>query len=427
MLPGIAQAAKYSLKDGKPYAGTKIKIVALTSPQFEGLMLRTQEFKELTGIETEWEFVPFAQLQDRVSAIGENGDASIDVVNYMASWGPPEAYWLLPLDEMLTADGIKMSRYPAAFAEASVYKGSTLGLPMRGHVQIMFRRKDLIPAPPKTWEDLIAISKEIQSKGVIHPLAMYYADDGTLQNVHLWASFLWSAGGEIFDNQMRAAWTSEAGIEATIDYVGLHNIHKITHPASVVFKEQDARNSFQQGESAMLPDWWWAHSSIINPNTSVLAKQQVGVSGAPSYQGKSINSGVSMPFSISDYSKNKDAAWEFLKWVSNPQLEKVNAIERSVDGKSINNHVVTHSANFQDVQVNLANDRLHAAAWDSLEHSRAMPQIPEWPKVGKRISAAIARAAAASGNEADVRIAVREVMTQAAQNVNRLMKGAGYF
>lgn len=419
VLPGWAQAGKYSLKDGKPYAGTKLKIIAVASPQFNGLMLRSREFKELTGIDTEWEFVPFAQLQERVTTVGVSADASIDVVNYLDAWGSSETYWLLALDEMLAQDGISMGRYPPSFSASTRHKGSTFGLPMRGHAQIMFRRKDLVPAAPKSWDDVIAISKELKGKGEINPLALYYANDGSRSNVYIWASFLWSAGGEILDENMQAAWTSEAGIKASEDYIGLHTREKITDPTSVVFSEQDARQSFQQGNSAMLPVWWWAYASMTNPESSVLAKQQIGFSGLPSYQGRTVTCGISMPFSISDYSKHKPAAWEFLKWVSNPQLEKFNAIERQVEGKRINNNVVTHSANFQDLEINLANGRIHTAAWESLKDSRTLPQLPEWPEVGNLISAAIAKAAS-GGN-------VRDAMTQAAQTTNRLMKRAGYF
>ena len=419
VMPGSAFASRYGLKAGKPYAGTKLKIIAATSSQFEGLMLRSQEFMELTGIETEWEFVPFAQLQERVASVGVAADASVDVVNYLDSWGPPETYWLLPLDEMLAADGISMNRYPPGFAASARYKDKVIGLPMRGHAQIMFRRKDLIPAAPKSWDDVIAISKELKGKGEIEPLAMYYANDGERQNIYLWASFLWSAGGEILDENMQAAWTSEIGMKATEDYIGLHTRDKVTDPASVVYNEQDARSAFQQGTVAMIPVWWWAYSAMTNPKTSKLAKHQIGFSGLPSYQGNRVTCGVSMPFSISDYSKNKDAAWEFLKWVSNPRLEKINAIERNVGGVAIDNSVVTHSANFKDVEVNLANSNIHAAAWESLEQSRALPHFQEWPEVGNLISAAIAKAA--SGGD------VRDAMTQAAQTTNRLMKRAGHF
>ena len=107
-----------------------------------------------------------------------------------------------------------------------------------------------------------------------------------------------------------------------------------------------------------------------------------------------------MPFSISSYSENQEAAWEFLKWLSNPEMEKANATEREVAGKPIVNNVVTHIANLQDPEVNAANDNIQEAAWASLEESDIMPQIAEWPEIGDILSAAIAEAAAGGDVEA---------------------------
>ncbi|MEL0198213.1 MAG: hypothetical protein VW870_14305, partial [Rhodobiaceae bacterium] len=47
----------YNLKEGKPFAGTKLNILSVVTPQFDGLMLRDDEFTKLTGIETEWTFI----------------------------------------------------------------------------------------------------------------------------------------------------------------------------------------------------------------------------------------------------------------------------------------------------------------------------------------------------------------------------------
>ena len=55
----VAGDLPYGLKDGKPHAGTTLNILSVVTPQFEGLMLRDGEFTELTGIETEWTFIPF--------------------------------------------------------------------------------------------------------------------------------------------------------------------------------------------------------------------------------------------------------------------------------------------------------------------------------------------------------------------------------
>ncbi len=414
----LAEDLPYNLTPDKPFEGTKLNILSVVTPQFDGLMLRAKEFTELTGIETEWTFIPFGSLQEKVAAEGIAANGQFDVVNYLDSWGPPNAHWFTPIDKWLERDKISMNRYPPAFARSAQFEGSTLGFPLRAHAQLMFRRKDLIPEAPKTWEEIIEIGKKLKKDHPdVAPLALYYNNDGNRQNLFIWLNFLWAAGGDVFDADFKAAWASEAGLKATEDYVALHTTHKVTNPSSLSFVEQDARQSFMQGKSAMIPVWWWAYSSMISSKSSKLTADQVAFSGMPSYKGKTKTYAISMPFSVSKYSKHQDASWEFLKWLSNPAMDKKNATEREVGGKKIINNVVTHAVNLQDAEVNAANANIQKAAWDSLKESDIMPQIPEWPEVGDLLSAAIAKAAA-GGN-------TRELMTAAAKQSDKILKRAG--
>ena len=419
----VAGDLPYGLKEGKPYAGTTLNILSVVTPQFEGLMLRDGEFTELTGIETEWTFIPFTSLQEKVASVGVAADGGFDVVNYLDSWGPPNSHWLVAIDDLMAEDGISMDRYPAAFAKSAQFEGNTIGFPLRAHAQLMFYRKDVLAEigmePPRTWDDTVAIADAIRAKGLdIEPLALYFHNDGNRQNLFIWLNFLWAAGADVFDENTCPIWASEEGLAATEDYIALHTVRKATNASSISFVEQDARQSFQQGKSAMIPVWWWAYSPFINPKASVLEKEQVGFVGMPAYQGRTVTYAISMPFSISKYSKNQGAAWEFMKWLSNPALEKKNATEREVAGKTIINNVVTHAANLQDADVNAANDMIQQAAWESLKESDIMPQIAEWPEIGDILSAAITRAAAGGDT--------RELMREAAEQSEKTLKRAGY-
>lgn len=192
------ELGKYNLLPGKPFEGTTLNILSVVTPQFDGLMLRDEEFTELTGIETEWTFIPFGSLQEKINAEGIAANGTFDVVNYLDSWGPPNAHWLKRIDELMARDGISMDRYPAAFARSAQFEGETLGFPLRAHPQLMFYRKDLIPEPPETWEDVIRIGKELKETNPdIAPLALYYNNDGNRQNLFIWLNFLWAAGADI--------------------------------------------------------------------------------------------------------------------------------------------------------------------------------------------------------------------------------------
>ena len=411
-----AQDVPYNLLEGKPFEGTKLNILSVVTPQFDGLMLRDEEFTELTGIETEWTFIPFGSLQEKINAEGIAASGTFDVVNYLDSWGPPNAHWLLPIDELMARDGISMDRYPEAFARSAQFEGQTLGFPLRAHPQVLFYRKDLIPNPPTSWEEVAAMGDTWEHDD-ISPIALYYNNDGNRQSLFIWLNFLWGAGADVFNEDGTAGWTTEAALKATEDYIALLTVHGVANPNSVAFVEQDARQSFSQGNSAMVPGWWWFYSAFLNPETSTLTKDQVGFVGMPSYSGTTKTYAISMPFAISDYSANKDAAWEFLKWLSNPEMDKANATVREVKGKRIVNNVVTHISSLTDPDVNAANDNIQMAAWESLKKSDIMPQIAEWPEVGDLLSAAIAEAAA-GGN-------TRELMIAAAEQANRVLRRAG--
>ncbi|MYE37569.1 MAG: sugar ABC transporter substrate-binding protein [Rhodobacteraceae bacterium] len=413
-----AETIEHNLLPGKPFEGTTINILSVVTPQFDGLMLRDDEFTELTGIETEWTFIPFANLQEKLVAEGLAAVGTYDVVNYLDSWGPANAHWLVRIDELMARDGISMERYPEAFARSAQFEGETLGFPLRAHPQLMFYRKDLIPNPPTTWAEVVEIGKQLKETNPdVSPIALYYNNDGNRQNLFIWLNFIWAAGGDIFNDDWTAAWTSEEALQATEDYIALHTTHEVTNPNSLSFVEQDARQSFMQGNSAMIPVWWWAYSGFYNPDASTLTKDQVAFAGMPSYEGRTKTYAISMPFSISSYSENQGAAWEFMKWLSNPDMDKANAVEREVMGTKIVNNVVTHISSLTDPEVNAANDGIQAAAWESLRESDIMPQIPEWPEVGDILSAAIAKAAA-GGN-------VRELMIEAAEQSDRVLRRSG--
>lgn len=417
-----AEELPYQLKAGKPYEGTKLNVLAVVSPQFEGLEARQQEFIDMTGIDVEWTYVPYDALQERLATMGVAQDSTYDIVNYLDSWGAPNAYWFLPLEDYLKQDGISMDRYPEAFAKSATFNNLASGFPLRAHAQLFYYRKDIFDKlgiePPKTWDDVAKAAEIIKkSDENIQPVAMYYRNEGSRQNLFVWLTFLWGAGDQVFDANNCPAWTTETALKASEDYIALIK-NGVANPDSVAFNEEDARISMQQGKSAMYPSWWWVYSAMQDPTNSMLDKDKIGFVGMPAYGKETVSYAISMPFSISQYSENQDAAWEFMKWVSNPDLEKLNAIEKSINGIQVNNNVVTHIANLLDPEINKVNDNIGFAAMDSLKHSNIMPQIPEWNEIGDLLSNVISQSAAGSGN-------VRDLMIEAADKSKTILQRNG--
>lgn len=413
------QPLPYGLKPGQPYKGTTLNVLWVATPQFHGLQMRDEEFTRLTGIAVKYTEVPFPNLQEKVSAVGVAANGDFDVVNYLDSWGPSYGRWLVALDKFIARDGLDMNRYPDAFKKSVTVSNQVMGLPLRGHPQLLFYRADLLRElnlkAPSTWQEVIETGKLIKAKKGIAPLACYYGADGNRQNLFIWLNFLWGAGEKIFDAKGMPAWTTPGALKATRDYIELHTKHQLCAEGATSFVEQDARTSYNQGRAAMVPVWWWHYSTAVNPKQSTLKPEQVGFVAMPAY-GKAVSYAITMPFSISKYSKQQEAAWEYLKWVSNPDLEKKNATERTVKGKEIINNVVLHKASLLDPQINAANANIQYAAAISLRESDVMPLTPDWPQVGDLLSQAINKAAL-GGN-------VDELMKDAARQAERVLRRA---
>ncbi|WP_457589047.1 hypothetical protein [Ensifer canadensis] len=103
--------------------------------------------------------------------------------------------------------------------------------------------------------------------------------------------------------------------------------------------------------------------------------------------------------------------------MSTPELEIECAIDKS-DPKT-SDIVVTHSKSFLDEKVNKANHGLHKVAAQSLEGSRIMPQLKEWPQIAVTLENMISELATGSRP-------VKDGLDQAAQDIDRILRRAGY-
>ena len=382
----LAEDLPYGLKSGKPYKGTTISYLAPVATQYDGHAARVAEFTEMTGIVVEFEFVPFKTLLEKILSVKVAGDGDPDVINYLDAWGPALKDMLVPLDRQMVEDGITMDRYFAAHAAGATYDDEVYGLPLRGHAQLLFYRKDLLEKHgldvPVTWDDLVKVATVIKEKEGLGVANYYSPKNG--QNIFTWVNLLWSNGGELISDG-KVVFNSPAGVEALQFYADLENKYDINTAGAKSRDPYESSLSVGAGNSAFFMGWWWHYGSRILGKNTTLDADQIGFTGMPAYGDKGVTFALSMPSGINAESDDKEAAWEFLKWVSNPDLEKRNVVEKA-DRNVI---VALHQANLMDDEVNAANFGLHRAGAKSLADSRIFPQLEAWPEIQQLIANAI--------------------------------------
>lgn len=415
---GFAQSAPYALKPGKPYAGTTVNIMLPNAGQYRAQKKRLAQLEELTGITAVHNYVPYGQLLDKITAEAVAGSDAYDLVTYQDTWGPSLSPYLEPLDALVAADGVDMKDYPQVFVDCSTYKGTLYGLPVRAQAQLLFYRKDLFEQagvqPPKTMDELVAAGKAVQEKTGVSGIAMDYGKGNGFQNLFSWMNFMYGHEASLLDAQSKVAFNNEKGVAATTAYLAPLLQDKIANPGSIQFVEGDKVSSFAQGNTAMVMVWWWGYSTLVG-SRSTLKPEQVGFVAVPGFgNGTKSAIGQCMPFAVSKLSKKKEAAFEVLKWMANPDLEIAVATDKS--DPDTNEIIVVHSSSLQNADVNKANNGLQAVGYESLQVARAMPMMKTWPQVASILEATISDLAAKGG---DIKASLDAAAVQVQRIVDR--------
>ncbi|WP_223423109.1 ABC transporter substrate-binding protein [Tateyamaria pelophila] len=396
-----AQALAWEATEGRPYEGQTVNVLAVKSSQFEAHEARLAEFEDATGIDVVYDYVPFPNMKEALTTeMVAGGD--YDVVSVMDQWVTSLQMLMEPIGPEIEAQGTDLSDFPAAHMRHGMLNGELVGLPVRGHVQLLFYRKDLLEAagvtPPTTWEGLVTAAKAIQDSTDAAGIALPY---GKLngQNLMVWINLLWGNGGDLFDAEGNPAFNSAAGVAATETYIS-YLAEEIVPAGSAVFVEQDAVNSFKQGNSAMLPVWWWVRSQLTDPEQSTLTPEQVGFTALPSVEGADRTTFTNTwIFGVTQESDNKGAATEFLGWLTDPALERDVLMD-----PDLSEVVAVHMSNLTDPEVNARWGGMHQAAADALATAEGIEFGDNWPRIALILETAIS--SLASGETTDVQAAL---------------------
>ncbi len=415
-LPAAASVTQTpGLRPEKPFAGTELKVLCVVASQFRAHEARLAAFTEQTGITARYNFVPFGTMREALTAEMVGGGGDYDLVIAMDQWVASLTNLLEPIDARVREKSIPLDRWPEAHLRQGRVAGNLLGLPSRGHVQLLFFRKDIFEkhnlTPPATWEALVETGRTIQERepGISGVSVPYGRGNG--QNLMVWYNFLWGRGGALFDAQGAPAFNSAAGLQAVTDYVDLLRRHRITPAGAVSFAEQDAVNSMGQGNSAMLPVWWWVRSTLLNPASSRLTEAQIGFAPMPSFEGRPRTTFTNTwVWGISRRSRRKDAAMELLTWIANPALER----EVLLDPRE-NDVVAVMTPNLVDDAVNARFGGMHRFAAQGLANTQSITFGPEWPQISEALETAMSEAATGTRT-------VPDAFNAAAASVRRIIR-----
>lgn len=252
-----------------------------------------------------------------------SGDNSFDIVTMDIVWANAfaSAGWLEPLDSRFK----NQSDFFKGPIDAMKFDSKIYAVPLWTDAGVLYYRKDLVPTPPKTWDELIKISKDNIGKNGIKQGMLFQAfqNEGLVCNA---MEFILGNGGSVLDKDGKAVIDGANSVEAVKIMKKL--IDEKVSPAGVVtYKPQDCIDQYKLGETLFMRNWPFAFSALNAADSKVKDKFAIttmpmgpnGTEPAATLGGWNVG--------INKNSKNKDAAWKFIEFISSDEGQKINAIE----------------------------------------------------------------------------------------------------
>ncbi|MCQ8230211.1 maltose/maltodextrin ABC transporter substrate-binding protein MalE [Pantoea trifolii] len=319
---------------------------------YNGLAEVGKKFEQETGIKVTVEHPD--KMEEKYPQVAATGD------------GPDIIFWAHDRFGGYAQSGLLAEISPDARFQEKIFpftwdavrfNGKLIGYPISVESLSLIYNKDLLPEPPKTWEEIAAIDKKMRAQG---KSAMMF----NLQEPY----FTWplqAAGGayafKLNDGRYDVKDTgvdnagAKAGMKFLVDQVKAKTLNADTDYSI-------AEAAFNKGQTAMTINGPWAWSNIDK------SKINYGVTLLPTLNGKNSKTFVGvLSAGINAASPNKELAKEF--------LENYLLTDSGLD--AVNKDKPLGAVALKSFQQTLEKDERIAATMTNARNGDIMPNIPQ--------------------------------------------------
>ncbi|HJT18225.1 MAG TPA: sugar ABC transporter substrate-binding protein [Thermoanaerobaculia bacterium] len=331
------------------------------------------EFTRRTGIRVDVQQIPWSAAHEKLLT-AYVGESTPDVAQLGNTWIPEfnAVNALEPLAPFLSKSTIGEADYFPGIWATNVVDNAVYGIPWYVDTRVLFYRTDLVPTPPRSWDEWLAAMQRVKAQrpnsyAILLPTNEY--EQVEILAMGNGATLLNAAGTEGAFHDPRFA-------EAFRFYVDL--FRRGYAPVLSTTQVANVYQGFAQGDFAMYITGPWNVGEFrkrLPP--SMNGKWSTAPMPAPhakDYPGASMAGGSS--FVIFRASKKKDAAWKLIEFLSQPE-QQIRFYELTQD-------LPAHRDAWKAPAV--ANDPPLAAFRVQLEHVSPLPRVPEYEQIATDIA-----------------------------------------
>lgn len=246
------------------------------------------------------------QRQQMVRRLAAKDD-SMDILGLDVTWEAEfaEAGWI----REWTGDNAAQARQGTLEVplETATYQGKLYAVPYNSNTQLLWYRSDLVPTPPKTWDEMIDMAQQLADQGKPHLIEVQGAQ---YEGAAVWFNtLLASAGGSVLNEDSTAVDMGDPALQALKVMERFAN-STAADPSLSVQMEDANRLAMESGTAAFQLNYPFVYPSMKANQPEMFKNfkwaQYPGVTAdEPSH----VTIG-GIDLAISKYSKHPDLAFE---------------------------------------------------------------------------------------------------------------------
>jgi sorbitol/mannitol transport system substrate-binding protein len=310
--------------------GRTLVIAIVSNPQMQDAIKLSEKFsQEHPGVNLKFVQLPENEARAKITASVATGGSEFDVAMISNYETPQWARngWLTDLSPYLrTNPGYDANDFIPSIRKSLSYNGSMYSVPFYGESSFLAYRKDLfakaglkMPEHP-TWDQVRDFAAKLDDKKAGISGICLRGKPGWGENLAPFDTVANTFGARWFDRDWNPQLTSPAFRRAAKFYVDLVRSHGEIGASAAGFSECGTR--YAQGQAAM----WYDATSMTGTTEDPSSSKVVGKSGyasAPVQQTRNSGWLYSWSLAIPKSSPNKQAAWDFMSWMTNKRYIKM--------------------------------------------------------------------------------------------------------
>jgi multiple sugar transport system substrate-binding protein len=255
------------------------------------------------------------------------GDTSMDILGLDVTWAPEfaEAGWIKEWTGA-AKDQIEQGTLKGPLQTAT-YQGKLWAAPFNSNTQLLWYRSDLVPNPPKTWDEMLKMSSDLAAQGKPHLVEI---QGNQYEGLTVWFNTVLASAGRSVLNADNAAPALGPPAVRALTIMQQLATGPAADPSLSVQKEDDNRLAMEGGTAAfelnypfvypsmktnqpdLFKNFKWAPYPAVDPNTP--AKVTIG--------------GINL--AVSAFTPHPDLAFEAAACLRNRDNQKIGATKGGV-------------------------------------------------------------------------------------------------